>query len=266
MFGKGTNSNPKHRELGEDRLRGWTAGGWVTDLWIEGVIWSGSLRVEACSRTQVWEKVGSPSGRWGRISPIQGNQVFTHCLPEFFFLSLSLTFNRLLQPQGFCICCPLWLEHPFLRSLSAGSVWSNANAIASWRLPLPTHHIWTLYSIVLHGFIQYNLKSSCSPLEWETLRMGTLCVSPGPRPTSDILSWRNECALFTPGYFSQDIVWHSRKTAYKNLNPVRKQKDLFGKMKQNIFLSCINIWWMLTRYFQNKKHIETAYVSGQMKL
>lgn len=67
-------------------------------------------------------------------------------------------------------------------------------------------------------------------------------------------------------FFSQDIVWHTRNTVDKNLNPVRKQKDLFGKMKQNIFLSSINIWWMLTRYFQNKKHIETAYVSGQMKL
>lgn len=225
---------------------------------------------------QVWEKVGSPNGWWGRISPTQGNQVFTHCLPEFFFLFLSLTFNRLLQPQGFCICCPLWLEHPFSRSLSSGSFWSSANVTASWRLPLPTHHIRTLYYIVLHGFIQYDLKSSSFilcllPTRMEDLENGnakwhSLCVSPGPRPTPCILSWRNECALFTPGYFSQDIVWHSRKTAYKNLNPVRKQKDLFGKMKQNIFLSCINIWWMLTRYFQNKKHIETAYVSGQMKL
>lgn len=115
------------------------------------------------------------------------------------------------------------------------------------------------------------LHSQPSPTRMEGREHGnstwhSLCVSLGPRLTSGILSWINECAHCTPGYFSQDIVWHSRKTADKNLNPVRKQKDLFGKMKQNIFLSCINIWWMLTRYFQNKKHIETAYVSGQVKL
>lgn len=50
-FGKGTNSNPKHKEFGEDRPGGYSGGGWVTDLWIEGIIWSGSLGVEVYART-----------------------------------------------------------------------------------------------------------------------------------------------------------------------------------------------------------------------
>lgn len=135
---------------------------------------------------QVWEKVESPNGPWGRIIPTQGNQFSTHCLPVFLFFSFSsLTLNRLLQPQGLSIWCPLWLEHPFPRSLHTGSLWShrsNANVTAPWRLPLLTHHIWTLYPTVLHCFVPHDLKSLCSslfilslpPLEWKAVNMGTL--------------------------------------------------------------------------------------------
>lgn len=114
------------------------------------------------------------------------------------------------------------------------------------------------------------------PQECETLGVETWSTAVTPcLPRTETRVWCSQSniwrcppftRLFVIFFFSQDIVWHSGSTVDKNLNPVRKQTDLFGKMKQNIFLSSINIWWMLTRYFQNKKHIETAYVSGQMKL
>lgn len=153
----------------------------------------------------------------------------------------------------------------------------NWNATSSWRLLSWAVILVTLNPITLHCFTVrlpfFTLYLSPTPRMWGTgggnLVQGLYSTSPQDRNPS--LAFSVGCVKVPTihqviYFFSQDIVWHTRNTVDKNLNPVRKQKDLFGKMKQNIFLSSINIWWMLTRYFQNKKHIETAYVSGQMKL
>lgn len=115
-------------------------------------------------------------------------------------------------------------------------------------LPIPLSCIALYNTISSH----HSSFSACSPLEWKTLDLNSNGIhSVSPRhPDPPLASSAEE--MNVPSYvcyFSPHIVWHSRKTAYKNLNPVRKQKDLFGKMKQNIFLSCINIWWMLNKVF-----------------